>query len=83
MNNAYSEAERILGENTDKLKQLAETLLERETMDGRDVEALVKGEAPAEPGDGAPDGAGDAPADGGEPPKADETEAKKQEEAET
>ena len=83
VNNAYSEAERILGENTDKLKQLAETLLERETMDGRDVEALVKGEAPAEPGDGAPDGAGDAPADGGELPKADETEAKKQEEAET
>ena len=83
VNNAYSEAERILGENTDKLKQLAETLLERETMDGRDVEALVKGEAPAEPGDGAADGAGDAPADGGEPPKADETEAKKQEEAET
>jgi ATP-dependent Zn protease len=31
-------------ENREKLEKLATTLAERETMDGRDVEELVKGE---------------------------------------
>ena len=41
---AYADAERILLENRDKLEMLAMTLIERETMDGREVEDLVKGE---------------------------------------
>jgi len=39
---AYADAKRIVGENREKLELLAKTLLERETMDGRDVEALLK-----------------------------------------
>ena len=31
-------------ENREKLEALAKTLLEKETMDGRDVEKLIKGE---------------------------------------
>ncbi len=38
---AYSRAEKLLGENRDKLELLAKTLFERETMDGREVEDLV------------------------------------------
>ena len=39
---AYADAKRLLSENRDKLELLAKALLEHETMDGRDVEALVK-----------------------------------------
>jgi cell division protease FtsH len=47
---AYAKAERLLGENRDKLGRLAARLLEKETMDARDVERLVNGTAdePAE-----------------------------------
>ena len=38
---AYAKAERIIGENRDKVETLAKALLERETMDGRDVELLL------------------------------------------
>ena len=41
---AYAEAKQLINANRDKLEALAKTLLEKETMDGRDVEALVKGE---------------------------------------
>ena len=40
---AYADAKRLIDENRDKLETLAKTLLEKETMDGRDVEALVRG----------------------------------------
>ncbi len=40
---AYAKAEKLLGENKEKLELLAKTLLERETMDGKDVEELLKG----------------------------------------
>lgn len=50
---AYATAERLIGDNRDKLEKLAKALLEKETMDGRDVEDLLKdpstpprGEAP-------------------------------------
>ena len=43
---AYADAKRILGENRAALETLAKTLFEKETMDGRDVEALVKGPVP-------------------------------------
>ena len=38
---AYARAAELLTANRDKLERLATTLLEKETMDGRDVEALV------------------------------------------
>ena len=38
---AYAKATELLTANRDKLERLATTLLEKETMDGRDVEALV------------------------------------------
>ncbi len=40
---AYDKAKTILAENREKLETLAKTLLERETMDGREVEELVNG----------------------------------------
>jgi cell division protease FtsH len=48
---AYSRAEALLAENREKVEKLARALLEKETMDGRDVEILVNGE-PARPEDG-------------------------------
>ena len=41
INNAYRRAEQLLSENRDKLEMLARSLLESETMDGRDVEKLL------------------------------------------
>ncbi len=38
---AYAKAEKMLAENKDKVELLAKTLLEHETMDGRDVAKLV------------------------------------------
>lgn len=42
---AYADAKRLITENRGKLEQLAKALLEKETMDGRDVEALIRGES--------------------------------------
>ena len=44
---AYADARRLISENRARLEQLAKALLEKETMDGRDVETLVKGETKA------------------------------------
>ena len=41
---AYAKAERLIAENRCQLERLAKALLEKETMDGREVEALVKGD---------------------------------------
>ena len=43
---AYADAKRLIAENREKLGELAAKLIEKETMDGRDVEALVRGEEP-------------------------------------
>ena len=43
IDDAYADAKRLISENREKLELLAKTLIEKETMDGRDVEALVKG----------------------------------------
>ena len=40
---AYADAKRVIEENRGKLELLAKTLFEKETMDGRDVESLVRG----------------------------------------
>jgi len=40
---AYADAKRIIGENREKLEALAKALLEKETIDGRDVEVIIKG----------------------------------------
>jgi cell division protease FtsH len=45
---AYAEAKKLIEENRDKLEVLAKTLVEKETMDGRDVEELIKGAAAVE-----------------------------------
>ena len=37
----YAKAKKLLDENRDKLELLAKTLLEKETMDGRDIEQLL------------------------------------------
>ncbi len=42
VNEAYERAEKMLVENRERLGQLVEHLLEAETMDGRDVEELLK-----------------------------------------
>ena len=41
---AYADAEKLILDHRGTLETLARTLIEKETMDGRDVEALVKGE---------------------------------------
>ena len=46
---AYERAERLIGENRDALGRIAAALLERETMDGREVEALLDAPAGAPP----------------------------------
>ena len=38
---AYAKGREILNANRDKLKLLAEALMERETIDGREAEALI------------------------------------------
>ena len=50
---AYADAKRIITENRAKLELLAKSLLEKETMDGRDVEAMVRqSETPTEANSG-------------------------------
>ena len=41
VNEAYAKAERLLNDNRDKVERLAKTLLEKETMDGREVAELL------------------------------------------
>ena len=40
----YARATELINQNRDKLELLATTLLEKETMDGREVERMVRGE---------------------------------------
>lgn len=47
LEDCFSEAERILTENMDKLKRVAEALLELETLDGEQFERLYTGEIDA------------------------------------
>jgi len=42
VNDAYARAVKLIGENRERLERLVEHLLEAETMDGRDVEELLK-----------------------------------------
>ena len=41
MEDAYAKAEKLLRKNHDKLETLATALLEKESMDGRDIEVLL------------------------------------------
>lgn len=43
MEECYAEADRLIVENRDKLDQLANTLLEQETLRGEEVEAIMEG----------------------------------------
>ena len=56
VSDAYAKAERLLAENRDKVELLAKTLLERETMDGRDVAKLVDIPISEPPADAKPEG---------------------------
>ncbi|GAB4468844.1 MAG: ATP-dependent zinc metalloprotease FtsH [Anaerolineae bacterium] len=49
---AYERARRVLVENMDKLKRVAETLLEVETLDAHQFSALMRGEELPEPTEG-------------------------------
>ena len=42
IDDAYADAKRLITENRDKLETLAKTLIEKETMDGREVEDLLR-----------------------------------------
>ena len=44
IDDAYADAKKLIAENRDKLEALAKALIEKETMDGREVETLVRGE---------------------------------------
>ena len=48
ISSAYARATKLLSDNHDKLELLATTLLEKETMDGRDVEKLLGLERPSD-----------------------------------
>ncbi|HXE92139.1 MAG TPA: ATP-dependent zinc metalloprotease FtsH [Terriglobales bacterium] len=55
----YNTAKRLLEENRDKLVRLAETLLERETLDASEIRLLLEGkELPVKPRASAPEAAG-------------------------
>jgi cell division protease FtsH len=45
MEDSYQKAEAILGENMDHLNQVASILMEKETLDADEFEAIMKGEA--------------------------------------
>jgi cell division protease FtsH len=44
VDSAYNRAEGIIRENMDKLELIATTLLDREILDGQEIEKLLKGE---------------------------------------
>jgi len=46
---AYNNTKRILTENKDKLTRIAEALLERETLEGQELEAIFSESAPSPP----------------------------------
>ncbi len=56
---AHERARRILGENKETLERLAKALLEKEVLDGAEIDRIIKGEpepvAPPAGGTGAPD----------------------------
>jgi len=52
---AYERCQQLLHEHWDKLELLADRLLELETIEARDFEALMRGEDPFEKRDDTPD----------------------------
>jgi cell division protease FtsH len=68
---AYNHALELLRQNLDKLHLLATTLLEREMLDGDQMNRILRGEKlePPKPADGAPERNEAAPAPVGEEPR--------------
>jgi cell division protease FtsH len=62
LTDAYQRAKTTLTENADLLKRMAEALLERETLNGEEIEMLVKGETLPPPRAASPIGAPGTPA---------------------
>ena len=52
MNGAYDKATQLIKDNIDSLHNLAEALLERETLDGEEVERIMEGEKKLEGDEG-------------------------------
>ena len=69
---AYQQAMDILQQNRDKLDMIARLLLERETLDGRDIEEIAKFGCLLKDAERAP--VGDAPAEGVPKPEGTESE---------
>jgi cell division protease FtsH len=73
LNESYERARKTLTENADLLKRMAEALLERETLNGEEIDILVKGEQlpPVRPSGPliVPGAAGPPPAPAGKPVK--------------
>jgi hypothetical protein len=68
---AYNHALELLRQNLDKLQLLATTLLEREMLDGDQMNRVLRGEKlePLKPVDGAPERSEAAPAPSDEAPR--------------
>ena len=62
LTDAYQRARTTLTESADLLKRMAEALLERETLNGEEIDILVKGETLPPPRAAAPIGAAGTPA---------------------
>jgi len=62
LTDAYQRARTTLTENADLLKRMAEALLERETLNGEEIDILVKGETLPPPRAATPIGAAGTPA---------------------
>jgi cell division protease FtsH len=48
---SYEQARSLLGENLEKLHRLAQTLLEKETLDGETIDRIIREEPPAVAGE--------------------------------
>src|SRR5690606_34880717 len=69
LDSAYTRARTILTENIDKLHVMAKTLLEYETIDVPQIDAIMEGREPPPPvGWNRPDAAGEGEADGSSRP---------------
>jgi cell division protease FtsH len=52
VNGAYDQASQLIRDNIDTLHSLAEALLERETLDGEEIDKIMKGEKKVEGDEG-------------------------------
>ena len=75
LDDAYAKATRILTDNADKLKAMAEALIKCETIDAKQIDAIMEGREPGPPSDWWDHPSDSGPGSG--PTLADEKEAGK------